>query len=264
MKPVRLLLALVLCAAAAPLRAASLVPIEGVYGIEVKNWKLRGEVDAFSGSQIVRLDRTCSDWEIAAQFRLIARSTVDRPVNVEIDLSATESLDGTRYRFRTESRLRGETMTRLVGTASRPAPGQAGKIVISEPERRTLALPPEAMFPTAATAWTIRQWEHGAKTANYVMFDGSVPEPVRAFELLTGRPGKPDPLPEGDARLFDAPAWRTSGSFHKYEGDDPEPLSTLTQTILSNGVATELALDIGFADVVLHLRRIRALALPKC
>jgi hypothetical protein len=127
-----------------------------------------------------------------------------------------------------------------------------------------LPLPHDALFPVAAFSWTAQQWERGQKTANYVLFDGTIPEPVRVFELLTGPAGKLDPLPDGDIKLLAGKGWRTSGSFHKYNGQESEPLTTLTQSVLANGVATELAIDIGIADVALTLRRLRALPEPKC
>ena len=132
------------------------------------------------------------------------------------------------------------------------------------PEQKTSPLPPDTLFPIAAFRWTAGQWERGKRSTNYVLFDGTGPDPVRVFEILTGTVAMPDPLPEGDIQLLTGKAWRTSGSFHAYEGSGAEPLTTLIQNVLPNGVATELSLDIGFADVMLHLRRVRALIEPKC
>jgi hypothetical protein len=33
---------------------------------------------------------------------------------------------------------------------------------------------------------------------------------------------------------------------------------------MANGITAELSLDIGFADVIIHMRRIRALPEPAC
>ena len=256
-------LALLLCSMVAPGHAATPVPFEAVYQIAVKNWKVPGEFENFAGSQIVRVDKTCTDWTLAAQFRLVAQAANGGGVDFSTDLSGTESLDGNRYRFRSETRMRDQTLTLLAGSAARAVSGQVGRITFSEPEQRTAVLPHDALFPVASFVWTARQWERGLKTANYVLFDGTTPEPVRVFELLTGMPAMPSPMPDGDIKLLDAKGWRTTGSFHKYAGQESAPLTTLTQTVLANGVATELSLDIGFADVTLQLRRIRALKEPR-
>jgi hypothetical protein len=155
-------------------------------------------------------------------------------------------------------------VAQLAGTASRAGPGQAGHIALTQPEQKTVPLPPEALFPIASFRSTETQWEKGQKNANYVLFDGTTPEPVRVFEILTGTGAALDPMPEGDVKLLEGTTRRTNGSFHAYEGSETEPLTTLTQNVLPNGIATELSLDIGFAEVILHLRRIRALPEPSC
>ena len=260
-----LVLALALCGAALEARAAAPVAFEAVYEAAVTNWKLPGEVEDVTGSQIVRLEKTCTDWVLAAKFRLAASAPDGRAIDFDSSLSATEARDGNRYRFRSETRMRDQSLGVLAGQASRPTAGQPGRIQFTEPEARTVPLPHDALFPVASFFWTTALWEKGQKTASYVLFDGTTTEPVRVFELLTAMPGKPHPMPEGDIKLLDAKAWRTTGSFHSYAGNESsEPITTLTQTVLANGIATELALDIGIADVTLRLRRIRALAEPKC
>ena len=255
--------ALVFALSVSTANAAEPVPFEAIYEVSAKNWKMAGEIENVSGAQIVRLEKTCTDWMLVAQFRLDAAAE-GRDIDFDTDLSGTESLDGTRYRFRSEMRMRGQKITLLAGQASRAVAGQPDRIQFNEPQERTTSLPHDALFPVAAFVWTARQWERGQQTANYVLFDGTTPEPVRVFELLTGTPGKPNPMPEGDTKLLETKAWRTTGSFHSYTGNESEPLTTLTQTVLSNGIATELSLDIGIADVTLQLRRIRALPEPKC
>jgi len=259
----RLMLAALGVAWPAVVHAAQLVPYEGYYEATAENWKIPGEVDQVSGSHIVRFEKTCTDWRFAAKLALRANAS-DRDVNFETDLSGTESLDGVRYSFRSETRLQGQTVMLLEGQASHAEGGKTGRIRFTQPEAKTLTLPHEALFPVAAFLWTAQQWERGQKTANYVLFDGVSPEPVRVFELLTGPAAKLDAPPDGDVKLLGGPGWRTSGSFHRYSGQDSEPLSTLTQNVLANGVATHASLDIGIADVTLTLRHLRALPAPKC
>jgi hypothetical protein len=261
----RVLLAALIATWAAGAEAAQPAPFEGYYEASVQNWRLPGDIEDVTGSQIVRLEKTCTDWKLAAKFSLRASSADGRDVDFDTDLSGTESLDGTRYRFRSETRMRGQPIALLEGQASRAAVGQAGRVQFTQPEAKAISLPHDSLFPVAAFYWTAQQWERGQKTANYVLFDGTTPDPVRVFELLTGPATKLDPPPEGDTKLLQAgPGWRTTGSFHRYSGQESEPLTTLTQSVLANGVAIDLALDIGIADVTLKLRRVRALPEPKC
>ena len=260
----RFLAAIAFCCVATGVSAAEPISYEAFYELSVKDWKLPGEVLDVSGSQIVRAERDCTDWKLIGAFRLDAKATQGSGVQFETDVEGIEAINGTRLRFRSTTKANGAIVAQIAGTATRPAAGQPGRIVFTQPEPKTLPLPPEALFPIAAFRWTSAQWEKGQKNANYVLFDGTTPDPVRVFEILTDRVAAPTPMPDGDVKLLDGKAWRTSGSFHAYDGNSAEPLTTLIQNVMPNGVATELSLDIGFADVVLTLRRIRALPEPPC
>jgi hypothetical protein len=260
----RLLLAACVGLCTVSAEAAQPVPFEGFYEASVQTWKLPGDVDDVSGLQIVRIEKTCTAWRLAAHFNLRATSADGHEIAFETKLSGTESLDGTRYQFRSENLLGGQLVELLEGEASRPAVGKSGVVQFTKPEARTSPLPRDAVFPVASFLWSTQQWERGQKTANYVLFDGTTADPVRVFELLIGPAAKLDPPPEGDTWLLVGTGWRSTGSFHRYSGQESEPLSTITQSVLANGVTTDLSLDVGIADVALKLRRLRALPEPKC
>jgi hypothetical protein len=67
---VRLLFAVLLCGFAAGAEAAQPVPYEAFYDLSVKDWKQPGEVLHVTGSQIVRAERSCTDWTLVGAFRL--------------------------------------------------------------------------------------------------------------------------------------------------------------------------------------------------
>jgi hypothetical protein len=120
----RLLLAGILFFAAAGADAAQPVPFEALYQADVQNWKMPGDIDAVSGTQIVRLEKTCAEWRMTARFQLHAGSREGRSVDFETDLSSGEALDGTRYRFTSETKMRGQTLMALEGRAGRPYPAR--------------------------------------------------------------------------------------------------------------------------------------------
>jgi hypothetical protein len=258
-----LLLLGLFCLAAVRAEGAEPASYEALYEVAVNDWKLPGDVARTAGTQIVRTEKTCAAWSIAAHFQLAAESG-GRQLAFETNLTASEALDGTSYKFETKNTLNGQSLNEIAGTASRAVPNGPGKIVLSAPDARTTALPPQALFPIAAFRWTASQWEKGQKKANYVTFDGTTEDPLNVFELLTAQVDLPNPRPEGDQQLLQGKAWRTTGSYFAYGGNESEPLSTLAQNVLANGIATQVTLDLGFANVTLTLRRVRALPEPKC
>jgi hypothetical protein len=259
-------LVLVLLCSAVPTAgdAAQLIPHEALYDLSVRNWRLPSEISRVIGSQITRLTRSCTDWTNVAVFRLQAETTAGDSIDFETDYESVESFDGKRLQFRKTTKANGELIETLLGVAAHSTDGTPGTITVLQPTPQTLPLPTETIFPVASIIHSMSQWEAGMHTLNYTMFDGGTLDVSRVFEILVGQvPPTPD-LAEADPELLEGQAWRSTMSFYSYEEGNDEPLITITQNIMPSGVAVEMTQDIGFADVVLNLRRVRALPQPEC
>ena len=239
-------------------------PHEAIYDVTVREWNLPGAVQSYFGSQILRLDATCQTWRLTGRLAITAQLQNGRTFQFESDISHSEAKDGTHLTFDHKPRMNGRTLAPIRGVASRPRPGEVGRVQINQPEYRTVDLPGEALFPIASFLWTRDQVKNGARTMNYVLYDGSGPEPIRVFELLTGTPKPLSPSPSGDAELLRVPSWRTIGSFHRYTSTAAEPTATIAQNIHDNGIGSSITFDIGLAVVQLKLHAIRKLSEPSC
>lgn len=257
-------LVLVVCALPVAGNAGQPIPHEALYDLSVRNWRLPSEITRVFGSQIMRLTRSCTDWTTVAVFRLEAETSAGDTIDFDTDFESIEAFDGKRLQFRKITRANGEFIEQLLGVAAHPGDNMPGNITVLEPQPHTLPLPPETIFPVASFIHSTGQWEAGLKTLNYVMFDGGTLDVSRIFEILTGTVTPRPDLAEGDLALLDGKAWRSTMSFYTYEEGNDEPLTTITQNVMPNGLAVEITLDIGFADVVLNLRRVRALPQPDC
>jgi hypothetical protein len=255
---------LVVCALPATGRASEPVPYEALYDLSVRNWRMPNEITRVVGSQIARLTRSCTDWTSVAVFHLEAETSDGNSIEFDTDSESIEAFDGKRLQFRKITRANGELIEQLLGVATHADDGQPGTITVLEPHPQTLPLPPETIFPVAAFIHSTEQWEAGLRTLNYVTFDGGTLDVSRVFEILTKSVTPMPGLVEGDLNLLDGKAWRSTMSFYTYEEGNDEPLTTLTQNVMPNGLAVEITLDIGFADVVLNLRKVRALPQPDC
>jgi hypothetical protein len=259
-----IVLLLVACALPSSGNASQPIPHEALYDLSVRNWRMPSEITRVVGSQIMRLTRSCSDWTSVAVFRLEAETSDGNSIEFETDFESIEPFDGKRLQFRKITRANGELIEQFLGVATHSGGGEPGTINVLEPTPYTSPLPPETIFPVASFIHSTGQWEAGLRTLNYVMFDGSTPDVSRVFEILTGAVTPIPDLAEGDLNLLDGKAWRSTISFFAYEEGNDEPLTTLTQNLMPNGLVVEVTLDIGFADVVLNLRRVRALPQPDC
>ena len=255
---------LVVCALPAAGNASQPIPHEALYDLSVRNWRMPNEITRVVGSQIMRLTRSCKDWTSVAVFRLEAETSDGNAIEFDTDFESIESFDGARLQFRKITRANGELIEQFLGVAAHSGGGEPGTITVLEPAPHTIPLPPETIFPIASFIHSTGQWEAGLRTLNYVTFDGSTPDVSRVFEILTGLVTPTPGLAEGDLSLLDGKAWRSAVSYYTYEEGNDEPLTTLTQNVMPNGLAVEITLDIGFAEVVLNLRKVRALPQPSC
>ena len=255
---------LVVCALPQASHASQPIPYEALYDLSVRNWRLPNEITRVAGSQITRLTRSCTDWTSVAVFRIEAETRDGNSIEFDTDFESIESFDGKRLQFRKLTRANGELIEQFLGVAAHSGGGAPGKITVLEPAPHTMPLPPETIFPIASFIHSTGQWEAGMRTLNYVTFDGGTPDVSRVFEILTGAVTPRPDLAEGDLNLLDGKAWRSTISFYTYEEGTDEPLSTITQNVMPNGLAVEMSQDIGFADVVMNLRKVRALPQPQC
>jgi hypothetical protein len=263
MKTVIALAALAIAFAGAA-HAATVQPHEAIYDITVKEWRLPGAVTSYNGTQILRLEGTCRTWRLTGRFAITAQLQGGRNLQFVSDINNSEAKDGSRLTFEHKTRMNGKDLAPIRGVASRPHPGAAGQVRLSVPKDQTVALPKEVRFPVQSFLWTAQQVEKGKRTMNYVLFDGSGPEPMRVFELLTGTASAIKPPPKGDTQLLGGRSWRTVGSYHRYSGTAAEPITTVTQDIHDNGIGSAITFDIGLAVVQLKLRAIRKLPEPSC
>ena len=131
-------------------QAASVQPHEAIYDITVREWRLPGTVTSYTGTQILRLDSTCTAWRITGHFGITAQLQNGRSFQFESDISNSEAKDGSRLTFNHQTRLNGKEVAPIRGVASRSGPGVEGRIRFSLPKDRTVVLPKEARFPVAS------------------------------------------------------------------------------------------------------------------
>lgn len=260
----RIVLFLVLSALPAGAFAGEPIPHEALYDLSVRNWRMPSEISRVTGSQITRLTKSCTEWTNVAVFRIQAETSQGDSIDFETDYEGIETFDGKRLQFRKTTKANGELIETLLGVAQHPIDGKPGTIRVLEPTPHVLPLPPETIFPVATFIHSTSQWEAGLKSLNYTTFDGGTLDVSRVFEILTGQITPRSDLAEGDPSLLEGQAWRSTVSYYTYDDSTDEPLSTITQNVMPNGLAVEMSQDIGFADVVMNLRRVRALPAPSC
>jgi len=243
--------------------AASLQPHQAQYHLAAKRVKMRGAVGATDGLFVMRLQRRCTDWVLLSRLSIGVDLNGDRRVRFESVSSVEESLDGHALEFESETRVNDQLVDTLEGVA-RLEPEGGGVAEISVPEDRRVRLPAGTMFPVDAFEDTIKRIAGGERFINYILFDGSGPEPMRGSDVVIG-PAKPlETAPDGDTGLIEGQGWRVVTSFYEMDATDTPPAVTNVADAYRNGVASRLMLDLGVIEVEGTLTSVQALPMPEC
>ena len=104
----------------------------------------------------------------------------------------------------------------------------------------------------------------GEKIVNYVLFDGSNPEPIRGSDVVLGEARSLDTAPAGDAGLIGGKSWQVITSFYSIDATDSQPLVSNRADVYVSGITTRLSLDVGLAVMEGTLTRLQELPPPQC
>lgn len=268
----RFAIAAVLYLAAAPAWADSdlprITPHKAVYSIGLLESEM-GEVGQVDGAMAIELAKSCDDgWTVSTELRMATGSGDTPAMRLEIVTVDTESLDGRRFTFDSEVRVNGETTERIVGEAALNEDG-AGSVTFESPIEGTKPLPNGTLFPINAFRNSLDAvWVRDEKLINYLYFDGSMPEPLRATDIVAG---VAEPLPEGlkdpdglTAGLTSQDARRIVTTVFDMSRTDAEPQTTYIGDGLPNGILTRLTIDLGFMVTEARLVELSALNDPDC
>lgn len=243
--------------------AAKLQPHQAHYQLETTEIRMPGATAALPGQFIVRLQKRCTGWVLLTQLSLGLEVQNGQILEIQSIGAAEESLDGKTLVFESELRMNDEIIEALKGTAARNADG-SGTVNITEPSPQSLPLPKGTIFSVSAFHDTVGKILAGEKIVNYILFDGSTPEPIRGTDVVVG-PAKPiETPPEGDADLIGGPGWQVVTSFFGLNDTDSHPLVTNTAHVYANGITTQITLDIGLAVTEGNLTLLQALPEPAC
>ena len=240
-----------------------LQPHQAHYRLETTEVRMPGAGASFPGEFIVRLQKRCTDWVLLTQLTVGLEVANGQILEIQSIGAAEESLDGRNMTFESELRMNNEVIEALQGSAQLNADG-SGTVNITRPANQTLPLPKGTVFSVTAFHETVGKILAGEKIVNYILFDGSTPEPIRGTDVVVG-PAKPmETPPEGDAGLITGPGWQVVTSFYGLNDTDSQPLVTNTAHVHANGVTTRISLDIGLAVTEGTLTLVQALPEPAC
>lgn len=244
--------------------AVEISPHRAFYVLDLGRTRQGSNITAATGAMFMEWAKSCAGWTVKQELTLDLTDTEGNTIRTGSKFSSFESLDGLVYHF-TNRDTRNKVVTEdLKGSARLSVKGGAGTADFDLPKGTRFDLPKGTLFPTAHMEALIAAARRGEHVVYRIMFDGaSLDGPLAVNAVL----GKEEPRPTGAAArepLTDRPSWRMRLAFFPLKDSRPEPDYELGFRGYDNGVSDDYEIDYGTFSVTAKLKRIEALAKPKC
>jgi hypothetical protein len=220
-------------------------------------------VASATGSLATSLERTCDGWITSAQSLVDATLEGGKVARQDLRFASWEALDGASYRFTSRQKV-GTVEIGFKGSARLAGPG-GGEVEYTVPEQKTIALPPETVFPTQFLALLIDKAQAGMRQEVGTTFEGAGGEgPQRAAVFIGARQMPAQDVATRLGPLAARPGWRMQVGFYEPASRSPSPDYEVEIFQLDNGVATEMVMTMGPASVRFTMLKVEAVSAPRC
>ncbi len=221
----------------------------------------RAGLGSVSGAILYEIRETCTQWKVRHRVRFTFHRN-GRAISNDTNFDSVENKDGKRLRFVTHTRGIGREV-RIEGVATLVKEGGVGRVLLTRPGRRVLALKPGTTFPTLHTLDLLRRARAGQKIFWHKVFDGS--DELKTFgvsTVVTAALG-PDKRFSGQP-LLHRPGWRVRISYFDPKAGKSRPDYAIVMDLKDNGVTASLSLHYSGFSLKGALRKLEALPVARC
>jgi hypothetical protein len=223
--------------------SAGLAAHQAVYALSLDSSR-GGDVSAVSGQMAYEVTDACDGWAVRQRLQMNVTNREGTDIAMVSDYLTWESKDGTKLRFHMKQMTDQAVTEQVEGEASLTAPGGSGRIHYTQPEDKTMDLPPGTLFPMAHTAAIIEGAEAGKKFITLPLFDGTGADGVQSTSIVVVNwNNQPSAAPY--PQLAELGSGRVRVAFFPRNKDAVSPDYEVGMRYWSNGVADALNMDFG-------------------
>jgi len=265
--------AALLLTAAAPAPAASaadaqelrFAPHRAVYDMRLSAARGSRGATSIQGLMEFTWRDVCDGWSIDYKSRMQVTFAEQGTRELSWNYSSWESDDGREFRFFLRRYAGGQETLRSRGEAEL-TPGEGGTAAFTQPEQRSIELPPDTLFPKAHSEAIVRAAQAGDTFLWRHVFDGTGEDGgLFGVNATILKPLQPDQdLPLQHELLAGQPSWRMSLAYFPAGARESTPESEQSMRMFANGVVGTLTIDYGDFVVVAELTELEALDRPDC
>ena len=148
------------------------------------------------------------------------------------------------------------------GNAERDAPTASGEVKFAKPQKKSVALTGQVLFPTQYMIAAIRAAKSGDRVFAADLYDGSLDHiPYEAITVFGSKGGKGADDDESTPEMLRSKSfWPTQMGYYSKEESEGIPEFEVIMRLYENGVSTHLILDYGDFALNAELMALNALA----
>ena len=186
------------------------------------------------------------------------------PIAMDVNATSFEAGDGGSMRFTIDTKGV-QNAPPVAGTATRGAKDDL-KVVLTEPDAKTLTFGHDVLFPTQHVERLIEAAKGGGGAVQTRVYDGSdTGAKIYATLAVIGKEAtKPSDDSSKATVLKDVRRWPVVVSYFNEASKDSAPEYTLSYDLYENGVSGSLKLDYGTFALSAHLRELEILPTTAC
>lgn len=219
-------------------------------------------ISRVDGSLRYEFKNTCDGWEVGYYTVLNLEYTNGQAIKKSWFYSSQEAADGSRFRFRSDSRDNDVLSAEHSGVV-RKVNGKK-QVIYSKPEGRRETLPEATLFPTSHLIHSLEAAQKGETVFNASYFDGSGPGLNLDVSTVSTRAG--DGKVE-ETKKFNLPpmaVWNMRLAFFPPESQKSEPQMEIVGRYRLDGVLTHILQDFGVFALKGQMMEFNYLDEPKC
>jgi hypothetical protein len=249
-----------------------LQPHRAEYTMTLNSTRMSGTaVTGASGKMTYRFADSCDGWTVENKTAVTFAYSDGAPVATVWDYVTWESKDGMRFRFHVRSLRDGQVSEEIAGSASLEAKDKSGTVHFTQPEKKTVSLPPGTIFPTDHTVRLLEAAQKGTRVLAKVVFDGTdASGPFNVTGVVTRLlPANSNTSPAlskvgVNATLLTAPSWFMQLAFFPSTSTEAEPDYEVGLRYYLNGISDEMIQSYGDFTLKATLDKLEPLTKPDC
>lgn len=201
---------------------------------------LSSEVSDVRGTMMVEFNKVPKGWTVQQLSEIWRYRTDDSVEHIRWGYVTWEADDGVLFKFNTFRKVDGQLVEDIRGIAKRI--GKLTKVIYQKPEKKTLQLPENVLFPVQHTKGFLQAAQMGEHMFPSIVFDGSNVEGAAEMNTFIGakKVVAGNPMVENDHQCANQPFWPVHFTIY---GPGEEPIYVTNQEILPNGIIKQYVIE---------------------